>query len=173
MNLSGWFTTAVDSMLEQLRHAPRLSHALKQGGGRAVHLAVCVEPFLSFLLEGTKTIESRFSSTRVPPYRVAEEGDVILLKAASGPIVGAAALGEVTSFGCLDQKKIADLRSRFDSELRGDVPGFWEARHASRYATLLRVQEVASFRVPVACPKSDRRGWVVLQSRQSQLDLFS
>lgn len=178
MDLSGWLTTTIESIVEQLSHAPVLSLALqmKSGGrrdGLAVHLAVCVEPFLSFLLDGTKTVESRFSCTRVPPYRVAEQGDVVLLKAASGPIVGAATLREVQSFCSLDERMFGELKARFGSELRDDVPGFWESRRSSRYATMLRLEEVATLRMPVDCPKNDRRGWVVLRPRFSQLDLFS
>jgi len=53
----------------------------------ALHLAVMVEPFLSYMLEGRKTIESRFSVKRTAPFNRIHPGDVILLKKAGGPVV--------------------------------------------------------------------------------------
>ena len=55
----------------------------------SLHLAVLVQPYLDFILDGQKTIESRFSIRPIPPYRRVESGDIVLLKASGGPIVGA------------------------------------------------------------------------------------
>src|SRR2546425_6317559 len=54
----------------------------------ALHLAVLVEPYLQFILDGQKTVESRFSVHRCAPYQRVHRGDVVLLKQAGGPIVG-------------------------------------------------------------------------------------
>src|SRR5882757_5711201 len=53
-----------------------------------IHLAVFVEPYLSFVLEGKKTVESRFSVNRHAPYEQVRSGDLIVLKKSSGPICG-------------------------------------------------------------------------------------
>lgn len=175
MDLPGWFVTAADAIAERLVHAPAVQIALanQQSADRAVHLAVLVEPFLGFVLDGTKTIESRFSSVRASPYCDIEEGDVLLLKAASGPIVAASTVQEVWFFGSLTHRVRADIHQRFGADLRDDVPGFWEARRASTYATLMRLGEVAPLHAPVECPKNDRRGWVVLRGRPRQLSLLA
>src|ERR1700731_133584 len=62
---------------------------------RNLHLAVFVEPFLSFLLEGRKTIESRFSIHRRPPFECVRKGDIVLVKASGGPIVAVAEISDV------------------------------------------------------------------------------
>ena len=41
----------------------------------SVHLAVCVEPFLGYILDGSKTVESRFSVNRCA--RSGESGKVM------------------------------------------------------------------------------------------------
>jgi hypothetical protein len=46
-------------------------------GETSLHLAVLTEPFCSWLLEGTKTIESRFSRVRCAPYGTLAEGDIV------------------------------------------------------------------------------------------------
>src|SRR5271169_6453922 len=54
----------------------------------AIHLAVFIEPFLGYVLDGTKTVESRFSINRCAPFGKVSQGDVLLLKRAGGPVVG-------------------------------------------------------------------------------------
>ena len=49
-------------------------------GEAGLHLAVLLEPFCSWLLVGTKTIESRFSRVRCAPYGTLSEGDVVVVK---------------------------------------------------------------------------------------------
>src|SRR5690349_3026855 len=61
----------------------------------AMHLGVFTEPFLQFVLDGSKTIESRFSMNRCAPYRAVNAGDLILLKRPAGPIVAIAEVAQV------------------------------------------------------------------------------
>ena len=48
-----------------------------------LHIAVFAEPFISLVLEGRKTIESRFGRTRCAPFDQVRAGDIIMM-AASG-----------------------------------------------------------------------------------------
>ena len=56
--------------------------------GITIHIAIMVEPYLSRLLNGEKTIESRFSVNMVAPYKKIKEGDIVLLKKTGGAIKG-------------------------------------------------------------------------------------
>ena len=47
-----------------------------------------VEPYLSLLLEGEKTMESRFSQKMIQPFHQVSKGDIIILKKSGGDIVG-------------------------------------------------------------------------------------
>ena len=49
-------------------------------GMTSLHLALLTEPFLSLLMNGAKTIESRFSRVRCAPYGCLARGDVIAVK---------------------------------------------------------------------------------------------
>jgi hypothetical protein len=172
MDLGLWYTTAVPAIAQRLDKAPELGDAFAPGGLHAVHLAVLVEPFLSFVLDGSKRIESRFSTVKVAPFGAVREGDVLLLKEAAGPIVAATLATAVWCFGSLTTRARADLRERFGRDLRDDVPGFWEQRERTRYATFIRLGEVATLATPLDCPKKDRRGWVVLRDHARQFSLF-
>ena len=131
----------------------------------SVHLAVLLEPYLKFILEGSKTIESRFSKKRIAPYGVVEQGDVVLLKRSAAKSVSGLCI--VRSVWCyqLDDESLQVIKKDFATGLRADSSSFWEERQSARFATLMRISEV--YRLPpIEIPKRDRRGWVVLRRRQ-------
>lgn len=126
-----------------------------------VHLGVFAEPYLSAILDGRKTVESRFALNRCAPYQQVSRGDVILLKKSGGPVVGLAVAGE-PSFYSLDPSVLEDLRNRFRTELYAEDEGFWTERAGKRYATLIRLEEAVETR-HLSVDKRDRRGWVTYQ----------
>jgi hypothetical protein len=125
-----------------------------------IHLAVFVEPFLGYVLDGSKTVESRFSVNRCAPFGQVSRGDVVLLKRAGGPVVGIAQVRTVWSYQ-LDKSSWRVIRKRFAEALRAQDPEFWERRSGASYATLMLMDHVRKLR-PVGWEKRDRRGWVVL-----------
>lgn len=133
----------------------------------SLHLGIFVEPYLQFILEGKKTIESRFSTRRFAPYNQVNKGDVILLKRSSGPIVG---LCQVTHcwFYQLDPDSWKTIKHDFAQAICAQDPEFWEQRQAATYATLMRVRDVREVN-PIRFVKRDRRGWVVLKKQNEQL----
>ena len=137
---------------------------------KTLHLAVFVQPFLDFLLDGRKTVESRFSINRCPPYECVESGDLVLVKQSGGPIVAVAEVSNVWFYE-LDSEARDFIRSRFSRQLCVDGPEFWERKAASCYATLMKFSRVEPVE-PIPCSKRDRRGWVVLGPSQSQPSLF-
>lgn len=133
-----------------------------------LHLAIFVEPYLTYLLEGRKTVESRFSMRRYPPYGRVSPGDVVLIKKSGGPIVGVCEVGDVWHYR-LDPHSWKELRQTFTNALCAQDPAFWKAREAASFATLMRVVSVRAVD-PITFAKKDRRGWVVLRSSPSPQD---
>lgn len=127
-----------------------------------LHLAVLVEPYLQYILDGKKTVESRFGIRRTTPYGKVFKGDVILLKRSGGPVMGLCQVSEVWSYK-LDPDSWQFLRKEFTQSLCAQDPKFWEQRRSASYATLLRISSVLSIE-PLPFPKQDRRGWVVLRT---------
>lgn len=133
-----------------------------------IHLAIFAEPFLSMVLAGEKTIESRFSRNRCAPYGEIGDGDIILLKEVAGPICGIALARRAWCYD-LVAEPIARIRSRFGVGICADDE-FWESRTDALYATLIELDAPAVIG-PIRCDKRDRRGWVSLRSRQLRFDL--
>lgn len=155
-------------MLPQLRAAlsddPHWTRLMEQALG--FHLAVLVEPYLTYILEGRKTIESRFSKNRVPPFERVRVGDLVFLKRAAGPVVGVMHV-ERTDFLLLNDETWPQVRA-LSGPLCADA-GFWLARAEKHYATLLYVGAVRALR-PFRVQKTDRRAWVILRDA-CQLEL--
>lgn len=153
---------ALGSLPEGSPWSRRVSEAAKGDAGVGVHLAVFVEPYLSAVLDGRKTIESRFGVHRCAPYEQVGPGDLILLKRSGGPVVGIALAGE-TSFHQLDGGALRDIRQRYARQLHAEDDGFWEARAGKRYATLIEIEEAVEIDT-MTVEKRDRRGWVTMES---------
>lgn len=133
----------------------------------AVHLAILLEPYLKFIFEGSKTVESRFSRHRIAPYGAVHSGDVVLLKGSAAKAVSGICIVRKVWFHQLNSDKLELIRNCFATALRADDSSFWEKHRSARFATLMRIAEV--YRLPpIQVPKRDRRGWVVLRSRQQQ-----
>jgi cytidylate kinase len=127
----------------------------------SLHLAVFVEPFLGYILSGKKTVESRFSSVRFPPYGRVSRGDFVLLKASGGPVVGIAEVGAAW-FYRLDAESWRTIRRDFAAAICAEDPAFWKSREKAEFATLMYVTRTKRLQ-PILWPKRDRRGWVVLR----------
>jgi hypothetical protein len=134
----------------------RIGEALR--GDVDVHLGVFVEPFLGAILDGRKTIESRFGVHRIAPFDRVQQGDLIFLKRSGGPVVGIALAGEATFYE-LDPTTLEHIRDRFAERICAEDDEFWEARAEKRYATLIEIDEVTSIDT-LTVDKRDRRGWV-------------
>ncbi|RJX18475.1 MAG: AAA family ATPase [Desulforudis sp.] len=148
-----------------------IKHIINDNVPYAIHLAIFVEPYLQYILEDKKTVESRFSRNRIAPYNRIFTNDVILLKRSSGPIVGICQADNVWSYK-LDPKSWSEIRGEFAQMLCAQDPSFWDQRKNAEYATLIRLKHV--------CPipalnfiKTDRRGWVIMKERNNQLKLKS
>ena len=137
-----------------------------------LHLAVFVEPYLTFLLDGKKTVESRFSINKNAPFEQVKTGDIVLLKRSSGPICGACRVANVWYYR-LDPTTWREIE-RYSRALCMDNSDFWQRKKGASFATLMQVEDVCKVK-EFDIDKSDPRSWVVvrkgLQEAQGTLPL--
>lgn len=141
------------------------------GDAAALHLAILVNPYLQLLLDGQKTIESRFSTNRRAPYQQVQNGDVVLFKQSGGPITGIGMVVEA-KFYQLTPDVLRAIREEFAEELRVSDPSFWSDRERSSFATLLRLSHVRTLD-PIPYLKRDQRAWIILKQRAAQMTLWT
>lgn len=138
------------------------------------HLAILVQPFLDLILKGEKTIETRFTKVKCPPFQKVKEGDIILLKKSGGLVVGEITAGKVEYFSDLSPEKMEELK-KYSSEICADYdPYFWEKRKDSRYISFIHIARVKKYETPYPFPKNDRRAWLILDTveKSCQPSLF-
>ncbi len=126
-----------------------------------VHLAVFVEPYLSLISDGKKTIESRFSKNCIAPFNAVNVGDIILLKRSGGGIAGIC-LVEKAWFYRLVPGTLKEIRSLFAGGICPAGTSFWDDRKDSSYCSLIWVCNFTKL-PDIPFSKADRRGWVILK----------
>ncbi len=166
MSMAAW-----SALVERLRIGvsgdlywePYLNRLLRDNTLGRLHVAVFVEPYLSYVLQGRKTVESRFSVHRVAPYSRVQRGDVVLLKQSGGPVVGLCRVATAW-FYQLDRGSWKAIRTKYARAMCAVDGSFWRSRAEAAFATLMRVERPRPIE-DILLMKRDRRGWVVLPSQ--------
>jgi len=171
--MQNWLTLLNDKLLPAVQHNAFWCDVLTQfdvqeACRHSVHLAIFVEPYLQYVLDGSKTIESRFSTRRFAPYNQVGQGDIILLKKSSGPVVGICQV-MTAWFYQLENKSWGEIKQNYSADLCAQDPKFWQDRKGASFATLIRIGHVLPVE-PFAVDKRDRRGWVVLHAPSQQME---
>ena len=125
----------------------------------ALHLAVLQQPYLGLIVDGTKTIESRFNTKRAAPFERVAAGDLVLLKQPGRPITSYFFAAAVHSI-ILSEQPIEEVRRLYAAGICAeDEENFWREKASSAFCTLVEVGERGS--VPdFGVSKKDQRGWV-------------
>lgn len=130
---------------------------------KSIHLAIFNEPFLSLMLNGQKTMESRFSVNNVIPYRKVFKGDIVLIKKSPGAVIGFFVVGNVYYESNLNPKKIDSLHKKFGNLLCWDVAvDFLENKSTAKFVTLISIENIFMIN-PIDIDKADRSGWSIVK----------
>jgi len=175
MKISNFFNSIIGQLRLSVKGDPfweaYLRSASKTENTSIFHIAIMVEPYLQYVLDGKKTVESRFSVHRIPPYGCVSRGDILLLKKSGGPITGICQASDVWYYE-LDPNSWQEIRRNFTEMLCAQDPAFWSTRNRASFATLIRLKNVSAIN-PVKYSKLDRRGWVTLKKQATQLKFIS
>lgn len=126
------------------------------------HLAIFKGEAGEKILSGKKTIESRFSKVKKPPFSLISSGDLVYIKPSGEDIIGQFRVKKVFFFDNLNLTDLSDLKNLYDKELSVDKD-YWEKHKNARYGTLIFIGDSARFITsPIKIKKTDLRGWVVL-----------
>lgn len=126
------------------------------------HLAVMRQPYMDYVMQGLKKVESRFSKKICAPYRCVNKGDIVLFKETGGAIRALSRVTEVKYYGYLNQEQTMGLMSNHKEELMLSED-FIEEKRESHFASIFYLGEVLP--VPsIKVEKRDMRSWVVLNN---------
>lgn len=126
------------------------------------HLAIFKLGVGELILEGQKTIESRFSLAKIAPYGVISTGDLVYIKPSGKEPIGQFRVKKVIFYGGLEAPDIGEIREKYGAQIASDEQ-FWNSHQQAKYGTLIFIGEISKFITsPIKFNKKDLRGWVVL-----------
>ena len=76
------------------------------------HLAILTPGWIDLILDGSKTIESRFTKVRCAPFGKVHEGDSVYLKESGGLVKGMFRVAQVETFENLNRSGIQAIYER-------------------------------------------------------------
>lgn len=81
------------------------------------HVAILREPYLSKIINGEKTIETRWSMDKRKPFGSISAEDIIYLKRSGGPVVAKCKVARALFFENLTKDKIKEIFSKYKKEV--------------------------------------------------------
>lgn len=126
---------------------------------KKVHLGIFGEPYLTYILEGKKTIESRFSKNKIAPYNQITKEDIIIVKKSSGNVEGYFTIKEVLFFD-LNMVSTEEIKSKYNKQLCVDEE-FWLNKKNSNYATLIIIDKLIKLK-SFHIDKKGMQAWIKL-----------
>ncbi len=129
------------------------------------HLVILKKPYLEAILNGRKTVESRFTKTRRDPFGRVLPGDRLFLKVSSGPVRAIATVAAVKIFENLTPRRIAELKQQFNRYIIGSDE-YWKSKADCRFGFLVQLKDAETIE-PVRIHKKDWRAWVVLTAKEN------
>ena len=128
-----------------------------------IHLALCREPYIQYMISGKKTIESRITKNKCMPYGKVEKGDLVILKQTSGPVLAVFSVAEVNSFDTR-YSSLPEIRDTYQKQLciHDD---WWENKKDARYAALIGIREIAALQPIRLALEKNRQSWIILRER--------
>lgn len=145
-----------EEIMENLKH--QLSQEkLNEIAKKKLHLGVFTDPYLTYMLEGKKTIESRFSKNKILPYNQISKDDIVIVKKSSGNVVAYFTIKEILFFD-LNETSINEIKNKYNKQLCVNE-NFWIIKSNSNYATLIMIDEIVKL-IPFHIDKKGMQTWV-------------
>lgn len=131
------------------------------------HLAIMKKPVIEAILNGVKTIETRFSQHKIAPFGQVSIGDIIYMKPPGEDIIGQFRVKKVFSYEGLTTEDIDKIFKYFGKQIgignKVIDEGYHQEKRNSSFGTLIFLSESERFITsPIKVKKKDLRGWVVL-----------
>lgn len=126
---------------------------------KKIHLGIFSEPYLTYMLDGKKTIESRFSKNRIVPYNKITKDDIVIIKKSSGDVLGYFTIKNVLFFD-LNTVSINEIKEKYYKQLCVDEE-FWITKKNSNYATLIIIDKLYKLK-PFHINKKGMQTWIIL-----------
>ncbi len=125
------------------------------------HIAIFRGLLFDMVINGTKTIESRWSNKKVAPFNKVQVGDTIFIKKTSCDVVAKTQVKAVKFYN-LSHEIAENIKKNYGKEIGIDYFENWENYKNKKYCTLIWLADI----IPVKNMKvqnSHGAGWIVVK----------
>lgn len=136
------------------------ANEMKKIKNKTIHLGIFCEPYLTYMLEGKKTIESRFSKNKILSYNQISKDDIVVVKKSSGNVIAYFTIKQVLFFD-LNTTSINEIKNKYSKQLCVDE-SFWVSKQSSNYATLIFIDQLIPIQ-PFSINKKGMQSWIKLR----------
>lgn len=156
------FNNLMDDITKQLlnMHKITFADALKNPN-IGIHLAVCREPYIQYMINGSKTIESRITKNKIIPYGKVKDGDIVILKRSSGPVLAIFTVKNVISFDS-SSFNLSTIQNNYQEELQIH-DDWWELKRDARFASLICIEEIVALNAIDITLQKNRQSWIIIR----------
>jgi len=133
-----------------------------------IHVAILKREYLRMLLAGQKTVESRLSKVRCPPFGLVKTGERLFFKASGGPFMATAVADKVHDYADQSPEDIDRLYQQWNPAVCGPED-YWRDRRDRPFATMIRLRSVEPLDVGPVFAVQNMRAWYVLTDDASPL----
>lgn len=131
------------------------------------HLAIFKNEIISQIFKGKKSIETRFSIKRIPPFGFVSIGDLVYIKPPGEEVKGSFTVKKVISIEGMEKNDWEYIKKDLALFLGFKNPEsqkeYFKKREKAKYATIIYLDSIKQFIAsPIAVSKSNLSGWMVL-----------
>lgn len=127
------------------------------------HIAILRQPFFDMVLNGEKTIESRWSMNKIAPFNKVKVGDEILLKLTGNPVTAKAKVKAVKYYE-LTPSLVEEIGIKYGKQIGTDKFADWQSTLNKKFCTLIWLDEVVRVK-SITVPRSNGAGWIILKEK--------
>ncbi len=123
-----------------------------------VHIAIMDKNTIDMILNGEKTIESRFSKNKISPFNKVAVGETVYLKESGKDIIASFDIEKVVFYDNLTSDKVELISSKYNNQINAQ-DSYWSHKLNSNYGTLMWINNVKKIK-PIKISKKGRQGFV-------------
>lgn len=156
----------IDNIISQLSDLNNFSFIERLKNPKmGIHLAICKEPYIQYMISGLKTIESRITKNKTIPFGKVKKDDVVILKRSSGPVLAIFTVKDVIS---LDNQtfNLDSIRENYQDQLciQDD---WWEVKKDAQYASLICIEEIVPLTPIIFSLEKNRQAWIIIRKKDT------
>lgn len=124
------------------------------------HIVILKKIYYDMIMDGSKTIESRWAMSKFPPYNKVSVGDTLYFKVTGCDVTATATVSDV-KFYELTPELVEEIRIKYGKFIGTDKFKDWKSTLNKKYCSLVWIKDVKEIE-PMKVKRSNGAGWIIM-----------